>query len=418
MLTCQLTKLETAFEQVRKAYPKLNPTDAALIASALTLTGRHAIALYEGTQYFWPEDYESLTNAMVKQLEMVNSGIEPPKKSKTAPEEEPVVVTVGLTPNLSAGERQLGDRKDLKALLGETLKDGVEFVYAATDIGWQWALDRVNWSTVSGGDLSRRIKIKATFTEGAVGVEMGVGGPKRRSKKVTSGDDSDEDGTPRPPQKTAEERAAERQALAEQKAAEKKALAEQKAAERQALIEQKAAEKRALAEQKEAERRAAAEKKEAEKKALADKKEAEKRAVAEKKEKERIKLAEKKEAERRKAQEKKDKAQRILAERKEKERKAQEAKKEKARIAAERAKAKARAAAEAKARAKAKAKPKPKPVKKAASKAKPAMKKSAHKTGAAKPKKGSGGSKGKAHAARSKHPKPVAKPKAKAKKKR
>lgn len=186
MITCHLTKLETAFEQVRKAYPKLNPTDAALIASALTLTGRHAIALYEGTQYFWPEDYEDLTNAMVGQLEMVNEGIETTKKSKTAVEEEPVVVTVGLAPNHSAGEKQLGDRKDLKALLGDILQSGVEFVYAPTDIGWQWALDRVNWSTISGGELSRRIKIKASFTEGAVGVEMGAGGPKRRSKKAAA----------------------------------------------------------------------------------------------------------------------------------------------------------------------------------------------------------------------------------------
>jgi len=183
MITCQLTKLETAFEQMRKAYPKLPPTDAALLASALTLTGRHAIALYEGTQYTWPDEYEELTHAMVGQLKVVDEAIEPPKKSKTAVEEEPVMVSVGLMPNLSAGEKQLQDRKDLKALLSDALQQGVEFVYSPMDIGWQWALDRVNWSTVSGEEISRRIKIKTGFTEGAIGIEMGAAGPKRRASK-------------------------------------------------------------------------------------------------------------------------------------------------------------------------------------------------------------------------------------------
>lgn len=184
MITCHLTKLETALEQIRKAYPKLKPTDAALIASALNLTGRHAVALYEGNQYVWPDDYQTLTTAMVSQLEMVNEGIETTKKAtKNAAEEEPVTVTVGLMPNLSAGEKQLADRNDLKSLLGEALQEGVEFVYSPTDIGWQWALDRANWSTISGSDISRRIKIKASFTEGAVGIEMGTGGTKRRASK-------------------------------------------------------------------------------------------------------------------------------------------------------------------------------------------------------------------------------------------
>lgn len=187
MITCNLTKLETAFEQVRKAYPKLNPTDAALLASALTLTGRHAIAIYDSNQYSWPDDYDGLTSAMVKQLEMVNEGIETTKKSKASAEEEPVVVTLGLMTNVSAGEKQLSDRKDLKALLGDAIQEGVEFMYSPMDIGWQWALDRVNWSTISGGDVSRRIKVKASFTEGAVGIEMGASGPKRRAtKKATA----------------------------------------------------------------------------------------------------------------------------------------------------------------------------------------------------------------------------------------
>lgn len=187
MVTCHLTKLETALDSFRKSYPKLKPADAGLLASALTLTGRHALALYEGQQYKWPEDYAKLTEAMVGQLEMVQQGIDHTKKAtKTAPEEEPVVVTVGLAPNLAAGEDLLKDRDDLKVLLSDVIQAGVEFVYSSMDLGWQWALDRVNWSTISGGELSRRIKIKAAFTEGAVGMEMGTGTKKRAPKKAAA----------------------------------------------------------------------------------------------------------------------------------------------------------------------------------------------------------------------------------------
>lgn len=188
MITCHLTKLESALDQIKKAHPKLKPADAALIASSLSLTGRHAIAIYEGEQYKWPEENDGLTKAMVSQLLMVQEGIEttaPKKTTKTAPEEEPVIVTVGLMPNLAAGERILGGRDDLKAKLSDILQEGVEFVYSGTDIGWQWALDRANWSTVADAELSRRIKIKASFTEGAVGIEMGAAGTKKKTTKAT-----------------------------------------------------------------------------------------------------------------------------------------------------------------------------------------------------------------------------------------
>lgn len=184
LITCHLTKLETALDQIKKTNPKLKPADAALIASALSLTGRHAIAIYDGEQFKWPEEYNGLTKAMVGQLQMVQEGIDnaaPKKVSKTAPEEEPVIVTVGLMPNLAAGERILAQRDDLKAKLSDILQDGVEFVYSGTDIGWQWALDRANWSTIADSELSRRIKIKASFTEGAVGVEMGTVGAKKKA---------------------------------------------------------------------------------------------------------------------------------------------------------------------------------------------------------------------------------------------
>jgi hypothetical protein len=187
MLTCQLTKLEIALDQVKKAHPKLMPADAALLASALSLTGRHALALYEEEQYVWPEDNDRLTQAMVSQIKITQEAIEmnaPKKVSKNAPEDEPVQIAVGLMPNFSAGEKILQDRKDLKTLLSDVLQEGVEFTYQPNDIGWQWALDRANWSTIAGQDISRRIKIKTAFTQGAVGIEMGTGTAKKRAKKA------------------------------------------------------------------------------------------------------------------------------------------------------------------------------------------------------------------------------------------
>ncbi len=190
MITCQLTKLEAALDTVKKTYTNLVPADAALLASALTLSGRQAIALYEGEQYVWPEDYERLSAAMVPQMRQIQEAVEanaPKRVTKNTPEEEPVMVSVGLMPNFSAGERLLDNRDDLKAKLSDVLQEGVEFAYAPTDIYWQWALDRVNWNTVAGQEISRRIRIKATFTEGAVGVEIGLAGTKKRtSKKVVA----------------------------------------------------------------------------------------------------------------------------------------------------------------------------------------------------------------------------------------
>jgi hypothetical protein len=187
LITIQLTKLESALDQIRKTQPKLLAADAALIATALSVTGRHAVAIYEGEQFVWPEDYERLTNSMVTQIEMVNEAIEhssPKRTTKTTVEEEPVIVTVGLMPNITAGEQVLVNRDDLKVVLSDLLQEGVEFVYASTDIGWQWALDRANWNTISGNEISRRIKIKASFTEGAIGIEMGIGGPKKRPSRA------------------------------------------------------------------------------------------------------------------------------------------------------------------------------------------------------------------------------------------
>ena len=189
MITCQLTKLESALDNVRKAYPSLAPTDAALIASALTLTGRHALASYEGEQYVWPDDNERLEKALAGDIAQRNEDLgEPAPVKKTAKpvviEEEPSYVPVGLVPNLSAGERLLEGREDLKTLLGDIVQEGVEFVYSGQDIGWQWALDRATWSTITDKDISRRVKVKAQFIEGAVGVETGANGAKKKTPKA------------------------------------------------------------------------------------------------------------------------------------------------------------------------------------------------------------------------------------------
>ena len=185
-MTCQLTKLETALDVLKKAHPNLVPADAALLASALTLTGRHAVAIYDGEQYVWPDDNEKLLKAMVPQVKQTQEAIEasaPKRVAKNAVEEEPILMNVGLMPNLTAGENLLQGRDDLKTLLSDILQDGVEFAYAPTDIGWQWALDRANWTTIAGQEVSKRVRSKTAFTEGAVGVEMNAGAKKRTAAK-------------------------------------------------------------------------------------------------------------------------------------------------------------------------------------------------------------------------------------------
>jgi len=187
LITCQLTKLESALDTVKKAYPKLMPADAALIATALSLTGRHAIAIYDEQRYEWPDDCEKLFAAMVPELKLIQEGVEatPAKKTaKATTDEEPINVTVGLGPNMGAGETVLVGREDLKTLLSDIVQSGVEYSYSPSDIGWQWALDRVNWNTVAGQELTRRIKVKTHFTEGATGTEVGAVTKKRASKKA------------------------------------------------------------------------------------------------------------------------------------------------------------------------------------------------------------------------------------------
>jgi hypothetical protein len=196
LTTINLTKLETAHDQVRKALPKLLPTDAALVASAISLVGRHALAIYEGEQYSWPEDYVKLTAAMARQIEMIQESTEVVKRTKSSPEEEPVQVTIGLMPNLTAGDTQLAGHDKLKTAMSDMVQEGVEFVYQHHDVMWQWALDRANWSVIIGEDLTRKVRVRASFTEGAIGIEMGVGGkrkPTRKAAKVVEQDDPTEE---------------------------------------------------------------------------------------------------------------------------------------------------------------------------------------------------------------------------------
>ncbi len=185
MIVCNLTKPEATQDQVKKAFPKLPQTDVAQLSIALVLTGKYAHAHYDGEVYRYHEDISKFTKALSITLNQIQTSVEPTKKAKAAAvEEEPVEVKVGLSCNLQEGEKALGDREDLKALLGKSVQEGVEYQYTATDILWQWALDRANWNTISGGELTRRVKLKTAFQDSAMGTELGVGGKIKRQPKA------------------------------------------------------------------------------------------------------------------------------------------------------------------------------------------------------------------------------------------
>lgn len=159
----------------------MKPTDAALLATALVEAGRMADAVYDNQSYAWKSDtYDAMTTAVSREVTQVQDTVEDTKKAKLkAAEEEAVTLTVHLKPSMAAGERILGDRNDLKTLMGDILQEGVEFLYSTTDIGWQWTLERVNWTTKSG-EMKRHIKFRADFLEPHVGMELGPGGKKRK----------------------------------------------------------------------------------------------------------------------------------------------------------------------------------------------------------------------------------------------
>lgn len=181
MITCNLNKPESTFDTIRKAYKELQPTDAALIATALVEAGRFADAVYDEKSYAWsPDQHDAMTRAIAREVIQVNEAIEEPKKKVKVVEEESVTLSVLLKPSQAAGELFLADRDDLKTLLGDILEEGVEYLYASTDLGWQWTLERVNWATLSEGEMKRHIKFRADFVEPHIGVELGPGGKRKK----------------------------------------------------------------------------------------------------------------------------------------------------------------------------------------------------------------------------------------------
>lgn len=186
MIVVHLSKPESTLDQVRKSYPKLKPTDASLVANGLVLSGRRAVCVFDEETYSWPDDIEKLTTAMLPQMRQIQETVEvaTKKAQRIEIEETAVEIKIGLKANYKAGEQLLGDREDLKTLLSDILEKGVEFQYGPQDIiGWQWAFDRTNWNTLTDGELTRRVKLKAVFEDNSVGVELGASGTKKRTPK-------------------------------------------------------------------------------------------------------------------------------------------------------------------------------------------------------------------------------------------
>ena len=165
MLICSLQKPESTLDQIRKGYTKLKPTDVALLSIAVVLCGRYALAHYEEEQYDWPKDYDRLTKALLRELEIAKQSTEEPtKKTAKAAAETPVPeIKIHLIPNYVAGERFLGDREDLKKILSELLTEGIEYTTTPNDIGWQWALDRADWSVLSNGECTQKVHFATEF---------------------------------------------------------------------------------------------------------------------------------------------------------------------------------------------------------------------------------------------------------------
>lgn len=186
MITCNLSKPEATFDQIRKTYKDLKPTDIALIATALVEAGRFAEAHHDGVDYEWtPEQYDGLTASLGREVAQIQEVLEPEKpvkktKAAKAAAEEDVQLHIQLKPSVAAGERILGDRKELKTLFGDILSEGVEYLYSPTDIGWHWTVERVNWQTQLKEELKRRVKFQAKFLEPHVGMEVGTTTRKRK----------------------------------------------------------------------------------------------------------------------------------------------------------------------------------------------------------------------------------------------
>jgi hypothetical protein len=190
LISCNLTKPESTFDQVRKAYENLKPIDVALVATAIVECGHFAKVVHDGNEYSWPDDQEKLAKALVGDVQAANESEGPAPKAKKVPkakaklvEETIIKLSIPVKANQQAGEALLGKRKDLKTLLGDILKEGVEYLYTPTDIRWRWSLERVNWSTVSGGELPHHVIFSPEFSDSCVGIELGPGGKRKKTKK-------------------------------------------------------------------------------------------------------------------------------------------------------------------------------------------------------------------------------------------
>lgn len=189
MLNCSLHKPESTFDQIRKSYPNLIPTDAALLSNALVLSGRRALVNYDQNIYQWPKDYDLLTTELCKEIALINlSGTEASEKkaSKTVVSEEETEITLSLIPNFNIGENYLGERNDLKKIFEELLQTGVEFTYSSIDIGWQLAVNGANWNVISQQNFQKKIKFRTKFEGTCIGVEIGSNTAiKKKSKTPT-----------------------------------------------------------------------------------------------------------------------------------------------------------------------------------------------------------------------------------------
>lgn len=198
MISCNLSKPESTFDQVKKEYEKLKPVDVALIATAIVEAGHFANVVHDGVVYTWPEDQDALAKALLidvtaaQEIEPEPAG-KPKRVTKAAKaakakmmEETVIKLSIPIKPNQKAGEVHLAKRKDLKTLLGDILKEGVEYSHAPTDIRWKWSLERINWTTVSGGELPHHVMFMPEFEGNHVGVELGPGGKRKTRRRKSS----------------------------------------------------------------------------------------------------------------------------------------------------------------------------------------------------------------------------------------
>lgn len=189
MLNCSLHKPESTFDQIRKSYPNLIPTDAALLSNALVLSGRRALVHYDQNIYQWPDDYQLLTTEICKEIRIINQANTDPtekKVSKVIVSEEETEIVLSLVPNFKVGENYLGERSELKKIFADLLQVGVEFSYSPVDIGWQLAVNGANWNVISQENHLKKIKFKTKFEGNCIGMEIGSNTGSKKKVKTTS----------------------------------------------------------------------------------------------------------------------------------------------------------------------------------------------------------------------------------------